>query len=137
MIRVILLLIAFALLYSVTSCTAFREQKSPPADAAPAPKPGAGLDGKYQWRGGVIGTVPGSVAGTTVKEISTIGSREAAQSNKPVEYITMDGRGVYKAYPLDYDDRTKCHKVQDKVWEDGKLINDQIQEVCEADKTEK
>ena len=135
--KVILFLIALALL-GLTDCTAFQEKIAPSTDAAPTPtpKPGAVLVEKNQWRGGVIGAISGAVAGTTVKEISARGTREAAQSNKPVEYVTMDGHTVYKAYPLDYDERAKCHRVQEKIWEDGRLIKDQIEEVCEADMTE-
>jgi len=56
---------------------------------------------------------------------------------KPVEYRTTDGRGVYRADPIDYDTRTRCHKVQERVWEDGRLIKDEVREVCEGSKSER
>ena len=97
---------------------------------------GALLDHSNPWRGGVWGAALGAIAGATLTDISMQASREAAMSNRPVEYRTTDGRGRYQAYPLDYNPRTKCHKVQERVWEDGRLVKDQIREVCEGDKTE-
>jgi len=136
--RVILFLLVPVLFFSIAGCAA--EQKTPAGDTGfaetPALKPGDFLGGKNQWRGGVIGAVPSAVAGNTLKEISRRGSKEAALSNKPVEYTTTDGRAVYKAYPEAYDEKTGCHEVQEKVWEDGKLIKDRRQEVCEVDKPE-
>jgi hypothetical protein len=98
---------------------------------------GALLDSKNPWRGGIIGGALGAIAGATLVDISMQGSQEAAQSGRPVEYRTEDGRGVYRAEPVEYDARTKCHKVHERVWEDGKLIKDQIREVCEGEKYER
>lgn len=97
---------------------------------------GALLDRKNPWRGGVVGAVLGGIAGATLTDVSARASQEAAQQNRPVQYRTTDGRGVYEAYPLEYNAQTKCHKVQEKVWEDGKLVKDQIKEICEGEKTE-
>ncbi|RJQ47425.1 MAG: glycine zipper 2TM domain-containing protein [Nitrospiraceae bacterium] len=94
------------------------------------------LDKKNRWRGGVIGAVLGAIAGASLTEVSMQASQEAARQNRPVEYRTTDGRGQVQAYPLDYNAETKCHKVQERVWEDGKLIKDEIKEVCEGHKTE-
>jgi hypothetical protein len=30
----------------------------------------------------------------------------------------------------------RCRKVQEKVWEDGRLVKDQVREVCEVEKVE-
>lgn len=102
---------------------------------------GAFLDKKNPWRGGVIGAGLGAVLGATLADISVRGSREAYQSGKPVEYRTEDGRGYYRAEPVsDYyykDPYTKCKKVSEKVWEDGKLIKDTVKEVCESEKVER
>jgi len=97
---------------------------------------GALLDRKNPWRGGVIGAALGSVLGATLTDISMQASREAAQTGKPVVYKTTDGRGVYRADPIDYNAHTKCHKVRERVWEDGQLVKDQIKEVCESEKYE-
>lgn len=102
---------------------------------------GALLDKKNPWRGGVIGAGLGAVLGATLADISVRGSKEAYQSGKPVEYRTEDGRGYYRAEPTsDYyykDPYTKCRKVSEKVWEDGKLVKDTVKEVCESEKAER
>lgn len=98
---------------------------------------GALLDRHNPWRGGVIGGVLGAVAGGTLTEISTRASREAVEERRPVEYRTEDGRGVYRADPMEYNASTRCSKVHERVWEDGRLIKDQIKEVCEGTKTER
>jgi outer membrane lipoprotein SlyB len=98
---------------------------------------GALLDSHNPWRGGVIGGVLGAIAGGTLTEISARATREAIENNKPVEYKTENGRGVYRVDPLGYDPSTKCTKVQERVWEDGKLVKDQIKEVCKGTKYEK
>lgn len=98
---------------------------------------GAILDHKNPWRGGVIGAALGGAAGATFTDVSMKASQEAAATGKSVAYITEDGRGLYRADPVDYDAKTKCHKVHERVWEDGRLIKDQIREVCEAEKVER
>ncbi|MCS7163783.1 MAG: glycine zipper 2TM domain-containing protein [Thermodesulfovibrio sp.] len=102
---------------------------------------GALLDKKNPWRGGVIGAGLGTVFGATIADISIRGSREAYQTGKPVEYRTEDGRGYYRAEPTsDYyykDPYTKCRKVSEKIWENGKLIKETVKEVCESEKHEK
>lgn len=94
------------------------------------------LDRKNSWRGFLIGATLGALAGATLTDVSMQASREAAESGRPVEYRTTDGRGVYRADPVEYNVATKCHKVQERVWEDGKLIKDEVKEVCEGQKTE-
>jgi hypothetical protein len=94
---------------------------------------GALLDRKNPWRGGIIGAAIGGVAGATIADISVRGSREAAASNRPVEYYTDDRRGRYYAEPIGYDEYTRCRKVRERVWEDGRLVRDTVREVCEAE----
>ena len=97
---------------------------------------GAILTSGNKWKGGVIGGVIGAIAGATIAEISKRGAVEAVQSGQPVRYQTEDGRAVYEAKPLGYDAKTRCHKVQEKIYENGKLVKDQIKEVCEGEKIE-
>lgn len=98
---------------------------------------GAILTSGNKWKGGVIGGVIGAIAGATISEISKRGAIEAAQTNRPVKYQTEDGRGVYEAEPVGYDAKTRCHKVHEKIYENGKLVKDQIKEVCEGEKIER
>jgi len=119
----------------LTGCTE-HQAKGAGVGSAVGGVAGALLDKKNPWRGGVIGAALGAIFGATISDISAQASREAAQYRKPVEYRTTDGRGVYRAEPVGYDARTKCHKIRERVWEDGQLIKDQIKEVCEGEKTE-
>jgi outer membrane lipoprotein SlyB len=98
---------------------------------------GAILTNNNKWKGGVIGGVIGAIAGATIAEISKRGAVESAQTNQPVKYQSSDGRVVYQAEPAGYDAKTKCHKVHEKIYEDGKLVKDQVKEVCESEKTER
>ncbi|MBI5742012.1 MAG: glycine zipper 2TM domain-containing protein [Nitrospirae bacterium] len=134
--KLISLLLALSLLWIAAGCTQYHARGAGVGGAVGGVA-GALLDSKNPWRGGVIGAVLGAIAGATLTEVSMQATQEAVQQNKPVEYRTADGRGVVEAYPLDYDARTKCHKVQERVWEDGKLVKDQIKEVCEGEKSEK
>jgi len=59
-----------------------------------------------------------------------------AETNQPVKYQTEDGRVVYQAGPAGYDAKTKCNKVHERIYENGKLVKDQIKEVCKSERTE-
>lgn len=130
------LIVIVALLFLVSGCTEYHARGAA-AGGAVGGVAGALLDRKNPWRGGVIGAALGAVLGATITDISMQASREAAMSGRPVEYRTTDGRGVYRADPVDYNAYTKCHKVHERVWEDGVLVKDQIKEVCEGEKYER
>ncbi|MCS7281533.1 MAG: glycine zipper 2TM domain-containing protein [Desulfobacterota bacterium] len=98
---------------------------------------GALLDRENPWRGGVIGGALGAVAGATITEISARAAKEAHASGRPVEYRTEDGRTIYRADPVGYDASTKCTKIQERIWQDGKLVKEEIKEVCEGTKYER
>ncbi len=130
------LILIVSLVCMLFSCTQYHAQGAG-AGAVIGGIAGALLDHKNPWRGGVIGAALGGVAGATLTDISMRASQEAAAAGRPVEYRTEDGRGVYRADPVDYNARTKCHKVHERVWEDGNLVKDQIREVCEGEKYER
>lgn len=140
--KVLALLISLMLLFTV-ACGQLQQQHYEGAGigALVGGVAGALLDSKNPWRGGVIGAGLGAVFGATIADISTRGSREAYQTGQPVEYRTEDGRGYYRAEPTsDYyykDPYTKCRKVSEKVWEDGKLVKDTVKEICESEKQER
>lgn len=99
---------------------------------------GAMLDSRNPWRGGIIGAALGAIFGATVSDISTKAAREAAYTGKPVEYRTENGRGVYRAEPVSgADERTKCKKVRERIWEDDRMVKDTVKEVCEGEKYER
>ena len=134
--KIISLTMVIVFLALVSGCTQYHAQGAG-TGAVLGGAAGALLNRHNPWQGGVWGAVLGAIAGATLSDISLRASEEAVQHNKPVQYRTTDGRGVYEAYPLDYNEQTKCHKVQERVWEDGRLVKDQIKEVCEGQKTEK
>ncbi len=125
-----------ALLGLILGCTKYHARGAG-AGGAVGGISGAILDKKNPWRGGVIGAALGAVLGATITDISMQASKEAASSGKPVEYRTTDGRGVYRADPVEYDAHTKCHKVHERVWEDGRLVKDDMREVCKGEKFER
>lgn len=137
--RFFAILVMVALL-AVTACTQYHYEGAA-AGGLIGGIAGAFLDHKNPWRGGVIGAGLGAVLGATLTDISMRGSREAYRTGKPVEYRTEDGRGVYRAEPAsDYyysDGQTRCRKVHEKVWEDGRLVKDHVREVCEGEKYER
>ena len=134
--KLISLIVILSLLVLTFGCTRYHGQGAG-AGAAVGGVTGAILDHKNPWRGGVIGGLLGAILGATLADVSVQASREAAMHDRPVEYRTEDGRGVYRADPLGYDERTKCKKIQERVWEDGRLVKDQVREVCEGEKLER
>jgi hypothetical protein len=133
------ILCSFALLTMLLSCyaTTPRTYEGAGAGAILGGVAGALIDHRNPWRGGLIGGALGAVAGATFVELSSRGAREAATAGRPVEYRTEDGRGVYRAEPMEYDGQTKCRKIHERAWEDGRLVKDQVKEICEGTKYER
>jgi len=131
-----MLAVLLILVFSVTACATYQHEGAG-AGGAVGGIAGAMLDSRNPWRGGVIGAVLGAIAGATIADVSVRGASEAATYGRPVEYRTESGRGRYYAEPIDYDERTKCRKVREKVWEDDRLVRDSVKEVCEGQKIER
>ena len=129
------LIIVMAMLVLTVSCTQYHARGAG-IGGAYGGVAGAMLDRRNSWRGFLIGATLGALAGATLTDVSMQASKEAVEAGSPVEYSTTDGRGVYRADPVDYDEKTRCHKVQERVWEDGRLIKDQVREVCDGGKSE-
>lgn len=134
--KIISFIMVLMFLAAVFGCTPYHAQ-GVGAGGAVGGIAGALLDRHNPWRGGVIGAALGAIMGATLADISVRGAQEAAYAGRPVEYRTEDGRGVYRAEPEGYDEHTKCHKVHEKVYEDGRLVKDHIKEVCEGEKFER
>ena len=133
--KIVSLILVLALLSLTVACTQYHAQGAG-AGGVVGGIAGALLDRKNPWRGGVVGAALGALAGATLTDVSMRASQEAATTGKPVQYVTEDGRGVYRAEPVGYNAQTKCHKVHEIVTENGKVVKDQIKEVCEGEKTE-
>ncbi len=134
--QAVALLVLVSLLGLSFGCTPYHTEGAG-TGAAVGGVTGAILDSKNPWRGGVIGGILGAILGASIADVSYKASREAAQHDRPVEYRTEDGRGVYRADPLGYDERTRCKKVHERVWEDNRLVKDQVREVCEGERYER
>ncbi len=94
---------------------------------------GAVIDNNNRWRGAAIGAAAGALFGATVTEISKRATEDAIRKNQTVRY--KSGNTVVEASPMP-SEKTNCHKVRKRVWENGKLVKDTIEEVCESEKTE-
>ncbi len=94
---------------------------------------GALIDRHNPWRGAVIGATAGAILGGGLAEINRQASLDAARTNQPVVY--REGNTVVEATPLTYNQQTHCHKIHKRIWENGRLIADRIEEVCEGNKT--
>ncbi|NIP38824.1 MAG: glycine zipper family protein [Candidatus Dadabacteria bacterium] len=94
------------------------------------------IDKDNRWRGAVIGGLIGAALGGTVTEISQRAAREAAAEGKPVAYESKDGFQRVEATPVSYNSNTDCHKIRERIWQDGELVKDEIKEVCDSKKSE-
>ncbi|GIX47239.1 MAG: lipoprotein [Candidatus Tectimicrobiota bacterium] len=121
----------------LAGCTTTQTYQGAAAGGALGAAAGALIDKHNRWRGAVIGGLLGAALGGTVTEISARAAREAAQTGKPVAYESTDGWQRVEATPVAYNAQTKCHKVRERVWQDGKLVKDEVREVCEGEKTER
>ncbi|MDA8173697.1 MAG: hypothetical protein M0018_03790 [Nitrospiraceae bacterium] len=94
------------------------------------------LDSDNPWRGGVVGATIGAIAGATLADISNRGSLQVADTGRPVEYTTDNGRGRYYAEPEGYNPVTKCTKVRERIWDNGRMVKDRVKEVCKSERYE-
>ncbi|HEY6871703.1 MAG TPA: hypothetical protein VI298_03130 [Geobacteraceae bacterium] len=124
------------LIAATTGCTPYQAQGGA-AGGAIGGISGAILDSRNPWRGGIIGAAIGAIAGATIADISARGAQEAAINGRPVEYRTDDGRGRYYAEPMEPRGETRCRKVRERVYEDGRLVRDHVREVCTGERYER
>lgn len=99
------------------------------AGAAVGAGAGALIDKDNRWRGAVIGAALGAVLGGTLTEISARAAREAASQDRPVAYQSTDGWQRVEAHPLGTT-RTGCRQVQERVFQNGQLVQERTREVC-------
>jgi hypothetical protein len=73
------------------------------------------------------GTILGALVGNAVDQDSQA-VREAAQYGKPVIFYDHSGHAV-EAIPEEIDD-PKCIKVRKRIWENGEMIKETVEEIC-------
>lgn len=125
--QVFLIMVLSLVLFS--SCS--KEKGYQGAGGAIGAVTGVLMDSQNSWRGGVIGGALGAVHLSGVTEISSRSSREAAREGKPVAYQSADGFQRVEALPLGQGSRPNCHLVREQIYQDGKLVRDEVREVCQ------
>ena len=91
-----------------------------------------GRDTEGTLLGAGIGTVIGAIAGNAVDQ-DYQAARDAAKLNKRVVYVDDQGRAV-EAIPIQSSQQTNCRKVTTRHWDNGQLISESIEEICEGEK---
>ncbi|WP_022669928.1 glycine zipper family protein [Hippea alviniae] len=123
--------------FSVTSCTTESE------NVALGTAVGAGIGAavtKNKWKGVVIGGILGAVAGEAMYQIQQRAINEAVAQQKPVAYQRTTPNGGWErveAEPVGQptvnpNEHTKCQKVHVREIRNGKVIKDEIKEVCKG-----
>jgi hyperosmotically inducible protein len=96
----------------------------PPPASTPAPNPPVSTGQSDEWR----------VADTTLRgsadDLRNRAVREAAAQNRAVAYERVDGSRRVEAYPLSTPARDGCRWIQQRVFENGRLIDESSTEVC-------
>ena len=92
-----------------------------------------GRDTEGTLLGAGIGTVIGSIAGNAVDQ-DYQAARDAATLNKRVVYLDNQGRAV-EAIPMQSDQQTNCRKITKRHWDNGQMMSETIEEICEGEKS--
>ena len=92
-----------------------------------------GRDTEATLLGAGIGTLVGAIAGNAVDQ-EYQATRDAARTNKRVVYIDRGGRAV-EAIPVQNDQQTNCRKVTKRQWDNGQLLSETVEEICEGEKS--
>ena len=75
------------------------------------------------------GTILGALVGNAIDQ-DYQAARDAAQYGKPVIYYDKNGHAV-EAIP-EGSNNTNCQQVRKRVWENGKMIKETVEEVCSS-----
>lgn len=94
-----------------------------------------GRDTEATLLGAGIGTLVGAIAGNAVDQEHQA-ARDAAALNKRVVYVDDQGRAV-EAIPMQSSQQTNCRKITKRQWDNGQLISETVEEICEGEKTSK
>ena len=90
-----------------------------------------GRDTEGTLLGAGIGTVFGAIAGNAVDQ-DYQAARDAAMLNKRVVYVDNQGQAV-EAIPVQSSQQTNCRKVTKRHWDNGQLISETTEEICEGE----
>ena len=137
--RIIAGLLPILLLLLITSCATVPEDRyNTQKGAAIGAGIGAllgqaiGRDAEGTLLGAGIGTVVGAIAGNAVDQ-DYQAARDAAALNKRVIYVDRGGRAV-EAIPVQDSQETNCRKITKRQWDNGQLVSQTVEEICEGEK---
>jgi outer membrane lipoprotein SlyB len=83
--------------------------------------------------GAGVGTLLGAIIGNAVDQ-NDQAAREAAMTNKRIVYYDNQG-GAVEALPGQVNRQTDCRKVTKRVWDQGNLVSETVEEICEGEKS--
>ncbi len=95
-----------------------------PDTAAGKPAPAPAADRESRWR------AASTDVEASLSEIRARASREAALQNRDVAYESVDGFQRVEARPLAGAGPRGCRQVQERVYQNGQLLQDRPTEVC-------
>jgi hypothetical protein len=75
------------------------------------------------------GTIIGALVGNAIDQ-DYQAARDAVRYSKPVIYYDKNGRAV-EAIPERSND-PNCQQIRKRVWENGKLIKETVEEICSS-----
>ncbi len=82
--------------------------------------------------GAAAGTLLGSIIGNAADQ-SYQAEREAIRTNRRVVYYDDYG-GAVEVIPGPRNQHTDCRKVTKKLWRNGALVNETVEEICEGER---
>jgi len=137
--RNIMIILLFSLLFLSVSCATtqpdrYNTQRGALIGAGVGALMGQaiGRDTEGTLLGAGIGTLVGAIAGNAVDQEHQA-AKDAARTNKRVVYLDRRGRAV-EAIPVQNDQQTNCRKVTKRQWDNGQLISETVEEICEGEK---
>jgi uncharacterized protein YcfJ len=94
-----------------------------------------GRNTKSTLIGAGVGTLLGAIVGNAVDQQHQA-AREAAAMDKRIVYYDNKDHAI-EAIPGPEDQHTKCRKVTMREWDNGTLVSEKVEEVCEGEKISK
>ena len=91
-----------------------------------------GRNTKSTLIGAGVGTLVGAIVGNAVDQERQI-AREAAVTNRRIVYHDEEQDHTIEAIPGPENQHTKCRKVTKREWDNGYLVSERVEEICEGE----
>jgi len=137
--NIMIILLLSVLLLSVSCATRQPDRYNTQRGAAIGAGIGAllgqalGRDKEATLIGAGVGTLVGAITGNAIDQEHQA-ARDAARTNKRVVYVDRGGHAV-EAIPDRNSQQTNCRKVTKRQWDNGQMISETVEEICEGEKT--